>query len=42
MAGCQIGIEEIIQRLREVEVLCSEGATIAEACREIGVTEQTY
>jgi putative transposase len=42
MAGCQIGIEEIIQRLREVEVLCSEGATIAEAYREIGVTEQAY
>jgi putative transposase len=42
MAGRQIRIEKIIQRLREVEVLCSEGATIAEACRKIGVTEQTY
>ena len=42
MAGRQIKIEKIIQRLREVEVLCAEGATIAEACRKIGVTEQTY
>jgi transposase-like protein len=42
MAGRQIKIEKIIQRLREVEVLCAEGATISEACRKIGVTEQTY
>ena len=28
--------------LREVEVLCSQGKTIGEAARQIGVTEQTY
>lgn len=34
--------EQIIVRLREVEVLCSQGKTVAEAARQIGVTEQTY
>jgi len=34
--------EQIIIHLREVEVLCSQGNTIAEATRQIGVTEQTY
>ncbi len=34
--------EQVIIHLREVEVLCSQGNTIAEAVRQIGVTEQTY
>jgi len=34
--------EQVIIHLREVEVLCSQGNTIAEAARQIGVTEQTY
>ncbi len=34
--------EQVIIHLREVEVLCSQGKTIAEAARQIGVTEQTY
>jgi putative transposase len=34
--------EQIIMHLREVEVLCSQGNIIAEAVRQIGVTEQTY
>ena len=34
--------EQVIIHLREVEVLCSQGSTIAEAVRQIGVTEQTY
>jgi putative transposase len=42
MSKRQPKVEQIIQRLREVEVLCSEGITISEACRKIGVTEQTY
>jgi hypothetical protein len=32
MAGRQPKVEQIIQRLREVEVLYGAGATIAEAC----------
>lgn len=34
--------EQIIVHLREVEVLCRQGKTVAEAARQIGVTEQTY
>jgi transposase-like protein len=34
--------EHIISKLREAEVLISQGATIGEASRKIGVTEQTY
>ena len=34
--------EEIIAKLREVEVRLSQGETIAQAVRVIGVTEQTF
>jgi transposase-like protein len=34
--------ERIINKLREAEVLLSQGSTVAEASRKIGVTEQTY
>ena len=33
---------QIINKLREAEVLISQGGTIGEASRKIGVTEQTY
>jgi transposase-like protein len=33
--------EIIIGKLREVEVLVAKGATVVEASRQIGVTEQT-
>ena len=33
--------EQIIGKLREVEVVVAKGSTMAEACRQIGVTEQT-
>ena len=34
--------EQIIGKLREAEVLLSQGATVAEASRKLGITEQTY
>jgi putative transposase len=34
--------EQIINKLREVEILLNQGATVGEASRRIGVTEQTY
>ena len=34
--------EEIISKLREAEVLLSQGAQVPEAVRAIGVTQQTY
>ena len=34
--------EEIIGKLREAEILLAQGASTAEACRRIAVSEQTY
>jgi transposase-like protein len=34
--------EEIVAKLRQVDVLVSQGAAAAEAIRQIGVTEVTY
>ena len=34
--------EQIIKKLREAEILLSQGSTVGEAARKIGVTEQTY
>ena len=34
--------EQIISRLREAEVMISQGASIDEVCRKIEVTKQTY
>ncbi|WP_132470540.1 IS3 family transposase [Novosphingobium sp. ST904] len=34
--------EEIIGKLREVEIVLAQGASTAEACRRIAVSEQTY
>ena len=34
--------EEIVAKLRQVEVLVGQGKSVAEAVRAIGVTEPTY
>ena len=34
--------EQIIAKLREAEVLLSQGRTVGEAVRQLGVSEQTY
>ena len=34
--------EEIVAKLRQVEVLMGQGKTVAEGARAIGVTEATY
>ena len=34
--------EEIVAKLRQVDVLTTQGQTVAEAVRTIGVTEVTY
>ena len=34
--------EEIVAKLRQVDVLVSQGVAIADAVRQIGVTEVTY
>jgi putative transposase len=40
--GKRIGVEKAIRMLREIEVLQSQGMTIGEACRKIGVSEHSF
>ena len=42
MARKRHSAEEIVAKLRQVEVLCGQGKALAEAIRTIGVTEVTY
>ena len=42
MARKRFTAEQIIPKLRIVEVELSKGATVAKACKKIQVTEQTY
>lgn len=35
-------VEQIIVKLRKIEVLCGQGQTIAEAVRQAEISEQTY
>jgi transposase-like protein len=42
MAKRQHKPEEIVAKLRQVEVLVAQGKTVAEGARVIGVTEATY
>ena len=34
--------EQIINKLREAEVALAKGATVAQACKKIGVSDHTY
>ncbi|MDH6234626.1 putative transposase [Mesorhizobium soli] len=42
MARKRHSAEEIVTKLRQVDVLSSQGKSVAEAVRSIGVTEVTY
>ena len=42
MAGRRDKPEEIVSKLRQVEVLQGQSMPIADAVRQIGVTQQTY
>ena len=35
-------VDQIIAKLRKVDVLLGKGTKVPEACKQIGVTEQTY
>ena len=35
-------VEQIITKLREAEVALSKGQFVAQVCRTLGITEQTY
>ena len=42
MARKRLGAEQIVTKLRQIEVLQGQGKTIAMACKEAGATEQSY
>ncbi len=42
MASKNHTVEQIIGKLREAEVRLSQGETVAQVCRSLGVTQQTY
>ena len=42
MARKRHGAEEIITKIREAELMLSKGKRVPQACKKIGVTEQTY
>ncbi len=35
-------VDTVIRKLRQAEVLQSQGKTVPQSCKEIGVSEQTY
>lgn len=42
MARKRYSPEQIIGMLREAEVIQNKGSTVIEACRKLGISEQTY
>ena len=42
MARKRLAAEQIVMKLRQIEVLQGQGKMIAMACKEAGMTEQSY
>jgi len=42
MARKRLGAEQIVTKLRQIEVLQGQGKSLAAACKEAGTTEQSY
>jgi putative transposase len=42
MSRKRFSAEQVITKLREAEILSSRGLKVADICRQIGVTENTY
>ena len=40
--GKRLGAEQIVAKLRQIEVLMAQGKSAALACKEAGVSEQSY
>ncbi len=38
----RFGAEQIVTLLRQIEVLMAQGKTTPEACREAGISQQSY
>jgi transposase-like protein len=41
-AGAKLGADQIVTKLRQIEVLQAQGKNLAVACKEVGTTEQSY
>ncbi len=42
MSRKRFSAEEIVNKLRQADVLISQGQTVAQVCKQIAVTDQTY
>ncbi len=42
MPGKRYSAEQIVNKLREAEVLLGQGKSISQAAKQLGVTDQTY
>ena len=42
MPRIKYSTEQIIHKLREADVLLAQRRTVAETCKQLGVSEQTY
>ena len=42
MAKKRLGAEQIVTKLRQIEVLQGQGKSLGVACKEVGTTEQSY
>jgi len=42
MGNRKYSTEQVIVMLRQIELKCSQGTTVAEAVRQAGITEMTY
>ena len=42
MARRGLGAEQIVSKLRQIEVLMAQGKTAALACKDAGVLQQSY
>jgi len=40
--GRGLGAEQVVTKLRQIEVMQGQGKSIAVACKEAGITEQSY
>jgi putative transposase len=38
----RLGAEQIVTKLRQIEVLQGQGKSLTVACKEVGTTEQSY
>jgi transposase-like protein len=38
----RLGAEQIVTKLRQIEVLQGQGKSVSAACKEVGLTDQSY